>query len=291
MALNIRQIEIFHEVAKILHFSGAASKLKIPQPAVSRAIRALEKELGTELFNRHTRSVELTQAGSIFRAQSSIGLAQLDRAVSMARAAADGRAGNLRIAFMEFAAEGTFPRLLKRFTTLYPQVSVDTRSSYTEKILDDVEFGLADVGFVVGPARRDGLASRIIQSDRLVALMHKNHRLARRRILSLRDLENEPFVLGRRETWGPFVVKIEELCQNAGYTPRIVQEADWGDSIFAFVNAEIGITIYVERTFSLNPANIVVKPLDDVTDQVITQMIWKTSNPDPVLARFLDCNA
>ena len=288
MSLTLRQIEVFLDLAESLHFSRTAVNLGIPQPAVSRSVRALEKALGVDLFRRHTRSVQLTQAGQVFKTAAGDTREHLERAVERARSAAAGRVGQLRIAFMEFAVEGGFPGRLKAFKNACPQVSVDTRSSYTDKIIEDIGRGSVDIGFVVGPLQRDGIATRTIHSHRYVAVLPPHHRLAGRRSLELAELKAEPFVLGRRATWEPYLDRIEALCQRAGFSPDVVQEADWSESIFAFVRAGIGVTIYVERSPALNPAGIVVRPLDDIQDTVATQMIWREDNDDPVLKKFLE---
>lgn len=288
MALTLRQIEVFLDLAESLHFSRTAAKLDIPQPAVSRSLRALEEDLGVELLRRHTRSVQLTQAGEVFKTAAGESLERLQRAIELARSAAAGQTGQLRIAFMEFAVEGGFPRRLRDFKQANPQVRVDTRSSYTDRILDDIEGGAIDVGFVVGPVRRDGIAVRTIHRHRYVAVLPPDHRLAGRRSLELAELKAEPFVFGRRATWGPYLQKIESLCQQAGFAPDVVQEADWSESIFAFVRAGIGITIYVERTPALNAAGTVIRPIGDIEDTLPTQMVWRADNEDPVLGKFLE---
>jgi DNA-binding transcriptional LysR family regulator len=286
MPLNLRHIEIFLDLADSLHFSNTAKRLKVPQPAVSRAITSLETELGVELFIRHTRSVSLTQAGEVFARQAGIASERFDRAVRMAIAAAEGRAGSLTIGFMEFAVEGAFPDLLKRFSMLYPQVSVRTLSSYTDRIIDDIEQDEIDIGFVVGPVARPGITAKTVQKDRFVAVLTKSHRLAGRDSVSLADLAGEAFVLGRRDTWGPYRERVDAICRRAGFRPRIVQEADWAESILAFVGAGLGISIYVERAFRLSPPGVCVKHLEDVDETVTTEMIWRAENRESLVENF-----
>ena len=197
MALTLRQIEVFLDLAESLHFSRTAANLGIPQPAVSRSVRALEKALGVDLFRRHTRSVQLTQAGQAFKTAAGDTLEHLERAVERARSAATGQLGQLRIAFMEFAVEGGFPGRLKAFKNACPQVSVDTRSSYTDKIIEDIGRGAVDIGFVVGPVRRDGIATRTIHRHRYVAVLPPDHRLAGKRSLALPGKDRSALPAGR----------------------------------------------------------------------------------------------
>ena len=106
MTASIRNIRLFLAVARELHFSGAAKRMNIAQPALSRAIRALEDEIGVELFKRSTRKVELTEAGRLFQREANKAMDHLDLAFERARKAAAGEAGTLTIGYMDFAIEG-----------------------------------------------------------------------------------------------------------------------------------------------------------------------------------------
>ncbi len=287
MPLNLRQVELFLCVARELHFTNAARRLNMAQPALSRAIRSLEQELGVRLLHRNTRLVELTQAGRVFQTESQAGVDRLARAVSSARSAADGEIGSLTIGYMDFALEGLFPRLLKEFRSCFPGVSVRARSSCTQRIARDLRNREIDLGFVVGPVAQAGLASLSVQADRYVAVLPDSHPLAARPEISLRDLSGEPMIMGRRETWAPYPQRLEALCRAAGFIPEIIQEADSKEGILAFVAAGMGVTIYVDRAFTHDPPGIVIRPLTGLSESVTTDLAWRAEDENPIVRHFV----
>lgn len=287
MAMNLRAVRLFLAVAQDQHFTSAAQRMNIAQPALSRAIRALEDELGTELFTRSTRKVELTEAGRLFRRDARTAIDHLDLAIANVRKAASGTLGTLSIGYMDFAVEGEFPRLLRVFRCRYPEVSVEAKASFTERIIEDLEDRKIDVGFVLGPVDRAGLATIAVQNDRFVAVLPETHPLASKTSLRLRDLADEPLVLGRRESWLPYLKRVEALCQQAGFTPRVVQEADTTESIFAFVASGIGSTLYVERAFNYRPPGVRILALEDVRTAVSTEVAWRVDDRSRMVGNFI----
>jgi len=287
MAINFCNARLFLAVAEDLHFSSAARRMNIAQPALSRAIRALEQELGADLFKRSTRNVELTQAGRLFQKDILIAIEHLDIATQAARNAVAGEAGSLVVGYMDFAIEGKFPAILRDFRSRYSAVSIDSKASFTERIIDDLANGKIDVGFVVGTIEHAGLASFAVQSDRFVAVIPEAHPLASKSSIRLRELAGEPMILGRRETWAPFVERVEALCKKAGFSPRLVQEADTTESIFAFVASGIGTTLYVERAFNYNPPGVRVIPLEDVPTTIRTEVAWRVDDQSRLVKNFI----
>lgn len=287
MTMSFRNVRLFLAVAQEMHFSSAARRMNIAQPALSRAIRALERDLGTDLFRRSTRKVELTQAGRLFRQDAQKAVDHLELAVRGARKAAAGEAGALAIGYMDFAIEGGFPKILRAFRSRYPAVTVEAKASFTERIIDDLRDRKTDVGFVVGPVAHAGLATFTVQNDRFVAVVPEAHPLASRSGVRLRDFAGEPLVLGRRESWLPYLRRVEALCQEAGFTPRVVQEADTTESIFAFVASGIGATLYVERAFNYAPPGIRVLPLEDVQATIATEVAWRVDERSAAVRNFV----
>lgn len=287
MTLNLRYVELFLAAAEDLHFSNAAERLGVPQPAMSRAIRLLEQDLGVVLFERNSRKVALTPAGRLFQLESQGALDQLAQAVRSARAAADGQYGVLRIGYMDFALEGVVPKMLKEFRSRYAGVSVVAKASFTEQIRAELKAHHIDIGFLLGPVEDTGLAHLPVQDDGFVVVLPETHRLAREPEVRLKDLIDEPLIMGRRETWAPYLRAVESLCRAKGFTPNIVQEADSTEGIFAFIACGMGSTVYVERAFNYNPPGIVVRPLKDVSTTVTSEIAWRTDDDSPVVRNFI----
>jgi len=124
--MDLRHLRYFLAVAEEEHFGRAAERLHIVQPALSMQIKALEEELGTPLFTRTSRRVELTQAGALLRIEAERTLAQAERAKSVVRRAARGEFGHLRIAYTGGAAfSGRLSADLRAFHARYPEVELE----------------------------------------------------------------------------------------------------------------------------------------------------------------------
>src|SRR6202453_2053544 len=118
--MELRQIRSFLSIAETLHFGRTAELIHLSQPALSLQIRALEEEVGVRLFERNRRRTTLTAAGVAFRDDAAAALSQLDEAIRMARLAASGKLGLLRIGFVSTAGSELVADIVRQFRELYP---------------------------------------------------------------------------------------------------------------------------------------------------------------------------
>ena len=291
MNIELHHLRYFVAVAEDLHFRRAAERLQVAQPALSRAIKWLESELGATLLLRTTRNVALTDAGRIFLHETRLALAQIERAQSLAQSAAAGEAGRLTVAYMDFAINGPLPAILNAFRASHPGVTIDLAHMWTERQREAIVAGDIDIGFLIGPFSAPGIDSLTILRERFVAVLPEAHPLAHKRSVSLADLSAEPFILGASAYWGPYRRLVDELCLGAGFTPRVVQEAHNSDGIFGLVAAGMGVSIYVEgaRNFALRGCTI--RPLKGLDANIETAAVWRSDNPSPVIANFIEAIA
>jgi DNA-binding transcriptional LysR family regulator len=197
--LDLRKLRYFVAVAEELHFGRAAARLYIAQPVLSRQVRKLEQELGTELLSRTSRSVELTVAGREL----------LDGARPLLRAAEAThrrviRAGHgTRTLTVGFGAGDGITIALAAFATVRPDVAVDVRRIYwhdqTAVLLD----GRVDVAFLNLPVEEQGLALVPSYNEHRVAAVAATHPLAGRTEVSIMELAEEPVILhhGASAVW------------------------------------------------------------------------------------------
>lgn len=286
MKFGLRHIRYFVAVAEEVHFRRAAARLGVAQPALSRAIRHLEAEIGVKLFDRSDKQVALTTAGADFLQSSKIILSGVEHAVANVRLVADGKIGTLRIGYTDIAIAGHLPRLLQAFQVIEPRVIVKPHHGVTTEQLDKLEAGLLDIGFVTGPINLQGYDQVPIQSDRFVCIVHDNHRFARARSVRLRDLAEEDFVHGPLHEWEHFYSLLIPLCRQAGFTPRIVQEAFNSAGILGLVASGMGITVLTESTNPALPAGLRQIPIKDVTEQVHTVALWRNDRSTGSCERF-----
>jgi len=285
---DVRQVRTFLVVATELHFGRAAERLYTSQPALSRTIHALEEAVGVPLFERSTRRVRLNAAGEVFAAECRLALGHLERAGAAALEAADGRAGRLRIGYMDFAINGRLPPLLQAFRAQSPRAVLDLEYSPSAKQRVALLEGRIDVGFVIGEFESQKVLNVLVDQDDFVALLPDAHPLASRRTLRLADLADEPFVMGSEDAFSTFRRLLFPVCHTAGFFPNIVQQASNTSGIFGMVAAGVGVSVYAGCARNIRRAGVVVKPLADVSDVISTFACWVADNPSEVLLRFKD---
>lgn len=192
--MTLTQLEIFSLVAELQGFTSAAHRLGISQSAVSHAIKALEHELGVELFRRHQTAVELSEIGAqlLGRARAMLGLAN-----TLQQEAADARGmkrGTLRIgSFGPTASVRLLPPILRRFRQVYPGIEVHVDEGPDRQVIQWLDERRVDIGFVVLEQERFDTVALL--EDQLVALLPAGHRLATSAAVSLQALCDEPFIL------------------------------------------------------------------------------------------------
>lgn len=288
MNVELHHLRYFAAVAEDLHFRRAAERLHIAQPALSRAIKWLEDELGAALLTRTTRNVALTDAGQIFLDEIRPALAQIEHAQRRAQSAAAGEAGRLSVAYMNFAINGPLPAIVNAFRQDHPGVTIDLDHMWTERQREAIIAGDIDIGFLIGPFAAPGINSLTVLQERFVAVLPEAHALAGKKRIALADLSAEPFILGASAVWGPYRRLVDELCLGAGFTPMVIQEAHNSDGIFGLVAAGMGVSIYVEgaRNFALR--GCVIRPFEDLNASIDTTAVWRDDNPSSLIVNFIE---
>ena len=193
MAFDFRALRYFVAVAEELHFTRAAERLYIAQPALSEQIRRLEGELGVELLRRTTRKVELTAAGEEFLARARRILAEADEAIAEASRAARGETGTMRVATGATAGIELVPRVLRAFREQRPRVHLDLRQSDWEDYSAGLRDGSTDAAFVWLPFEHEGLGIAELHVEPRVLALEAGHPLAAAREVRIEQLADEPW--------------------------------------------------------------------------------------------------
>lgn len=198
MRPTIRQLECFQAVVELGNFSRAAERLGMSQPALSQAVRDLEESLGTKLFDRTTRRVELTEAGRVFRASALGGLDEIDRAVALVHDLSELRRGRVRIAAPPLLAATALPKAIARIAALHPGLEIRLEDLGTDMIVEQLREGQADLGVGTFPPGTEGLTLTPVLRDHLSVFMAARHPLACRARLRWAELaELQIVALGR----------------------------------------------------------------------------------------------
>ncbi|WP_158441530.1 LysR family transcriptional regulator [Kribbella steppae] len=295
--MELRQLRSFVVVAEELNVGRAATRMHLTQPSLSRQIAALERDLGVELFARVRRRFVLTAAGETFLAEAQDLLRRSDEAVRAAQRTQRGELGTLRLRFVQSATFEALPRLLGPFRQAYPEVVLDLESLTTIRQTEALRDGRIDVGLIrpttpegarTTAGRTNGLLTRVVSNDPLVAVLPARHRLARRKRIRLEELAEDPFVFYTRLS-GPAVHDtIVGYCRAAGFTPRIDQQAADVQTIVSLVAAGLGVSVLIGPTPPSNPDAVVYRELSDDLPSWQLSVAWSPDNRSPVLARFLE---
>lgn len=188
--LETRELRYFLTVAEELHFGRAAEKLRIAQPALSKAIQRIERRLGVPLFTRTSRTVTLTSAGEALRENGRHALSALTTAVQAARHA--GGVEPLRLALKPGGDAGLLSELLGQYAAHPGARQVDILFHTGPERAELVRSGRADAALLYSPFEdTQGLQTVILRLEDRVAVLRSDHRLAERSSLSLADLDDE----------------------------------------------------------------------------------------------------
>jgi DNA-binding transcriptional LysR family regulator len=264
--MDLRRIRYFVAVAETLHFGRAAERLRMAQPPLSQQIRVLERDLGVMLFLRTNRRVELTPTGVALLPEARALLAQAERTRQTAVRAQRGELGELRVGFTGSAAFGNaIPRLIHAYRQQAPGVHLQLQELTTQHQLTAMQEQRLDVAFVRGPvtpALPRSLRATHLFDDPLVAALPAQHRLAAPSgALSVARLANEGFVMYPRESGTGIYDQIMGLCNAAGFTPRIVQEAREAPTIVGLVAAGLGVALVPSMLRSIAIGNVAYRSL------------------------------
>ena len=288
MRFELRHLRYFLAVAEELHFRRAAERLNIAQPALSRAIRQLEAELGVALLTRSSRQVALTAAGEAFLDGCHEVLNGLGRAVARTRKVETGEVGHLAIGYTDFAISGALPRIIQRFRDANPEITIALDHGVTNQQLPALESGRLDFGFVTGPIFQRHFQGVVVDNDPFVVVLPRAHRLARQKEIALAELAEEPFVLGTPDTWTHYLDHLYRLCRSAGFEPRVVQSAFNSEGIFGLVACNMGVTIHTSSVRNYIRKDLLVRPLKDSERRVPTLALWRREGVSRSGRRFID---
>ena len=288
--MELRHLRYFVAVAEELHFGRAAKRLCITQQPLSRQIQDLEHELGVELFYRTKRTVRLTEVGEVFLAETRKTLQQAEHAVYLAKQAQEGKIGRLTIGFTGSALNIVLPAAVRQFKQLYPQVDLTLKRLQTIEQVEALNNKQIDLGLLHPPIDDDTLIIETIYREQLVVALPDNHPLAKDTSvpISLKHLANEPFILFPRHFGSILYDQIINLCQQAGFSPNIIQEAIPQQTILGLVAAGIGISLIHSSVRNLGRSGVVFKDLIEPTPTLETSAAWSRDTTNLILPSFVE---
>lgn len=287
--MDAQKLRVFVAIAEELHFGRAADRLHLAQPYVSRTVRALEAELGAEVFRRTTRTVELTPAGAALLPHAHALLARTEEARTAVMAARDGRSGRVRISFAGPSAHVTVGQLARAVREQHPLVDLEFlpgrygTTAVAELLGNESDLALAR--FAQPPV---GVASRSVARDQCVVAVPVAHRLANAYEVRIADFRDEP-VVAFPESFGSTVrAMFVERCHAAGFAPRFAQSAPDSWTATALVSAGVGLHFTTASAIAHLPLDGVrVREIADPIPAIGVFLTWRRDDDSPVLHRVL----
>ncbi len=251
--MELRHLRYFVAVGEEQNITRAAARLHVSQPPLSRQIRDLEAELGVALLERTHRAVRLTPAGWAFLEECYAVLRRVDEAVRVARGAAQGGRGALKLGYAPGPTQEFLRELLRRLRGTDPGLRIELHDLTTEEMMAGLRDGRLDAALAVEPRPQAlrGLKFEKLREDPLVVAMAREHRLAEKPSVAPHDLVAEPFVIFSREEYPEHVEGMQALVGGKKQRLKIAEECDSGMSLFAAIEAGHGVSILSE---SLRPA-------------------------------------
>jgi DNA-binding transcriptional LysR family regulator len=262
--MELRHLRYFVAVAEELNFTRAAKRLGINQPGLSLQIRQLEKELGTPLFYRRARSVELTNPGKLLLEEARLILKRVEQAETGVRRRARGESGQINIG----SAGGTYfhpliPAIILEFRMNYPDVVMFPQASNTTLLAARMRAGQLDIAFVRLPiSDTEELAIDVLVDEPTVLAVPTGHPLSRSTSAPLGAFAKETLVLFPREFNPGHYDSIMAACQRAGFTPILGQWAPQIVAVIPLVAAGLGVSIVPRSMRRILTDAVVYLPID-----------------------------
>jgi DNA-binding transcriptional LysR family regulator len=285
--MDLRHLRYFQAVAEELSFSQASRRLRIAQPALSRAVQDLEHELGTRLIERDRRTVALTPAGAVLLNEAGLLLERFEESLRRVRRTASGEEGELKLGYIGPPTQGFLGRLLHDYRTRYPKVSVHLEERTPERVWEMVAKGRLSVALtrpLPGQGERS-LETLLLRKEPLGIVVAKDHPFADKETVTWKMLAKEPLiVLARREGVG-LHDEILAACRAAGFTPRIAYSPSLMGTVLSYVEAGAGVGIATDSVAaaSTSPALKYLSVTPERTVPLV--LVWNPEeDPAPVQA-------
>ena len=241
--MELRQLRYLVALADECHFTRAAAREHIAQPALSQQISRLEAEVGLALVERTTRRVALTGAGELLVARARHILAELEAAQSELQTLAGVQGGRLSVGALHTMGPVDLSLLLASFHRNHPAVELTVREQSSEELADMLREDVIDLAFlsVTERIQSRGLELHRLVTEELVAVLPMQHPLAGREGIGLRELAGDPFMTFRAGS------RLRELLDSgaaaAGFEPRIALESNESRRIRSLVSSGLGVAI------------------------------------------------
>jgi DNA-binding transcriptional LysR family regulator len=286
--MELRHLRYFVAVAEALSFTKAAERLRLAQPSLTRQIKDLEAEIGVQLFDRARKRTSLTPEGESFLLDARRLVAECAQSVLAVQHLSRGEAGQLNIGYVANVYHDLLPATLGAFRKACPRTALnlfDMTPSEQYRALDERKIDLGFVYLRASPIGKD-LQWVSVGHDDVMAAVGAGSPLAQKTKIDLKDLEPLFFVSMSERTYPGAHEWLIQACSEAGFTPRILQDADREPAVLSFVAARLGVALLPEQIKRLPHEGVIFLPL---RQRLIARSwaVWKGKNCSNCLKQYI----
>lgn len=288
--MELRHLRYFLAVAEERHFTRAAERLGIKQPPLSQQIRQLEEEVGTPLFRRMAREIELTEPGKLLFEDARRILDQVDHAKTRVQRCARGETGRIRVGF----AGATYFQplvltIIRDYRRLFPSVVLAPEQSNTPSLVEGLATERVDVAFIRPPITdsHDFIVEALVEED-MLAVLPAGHPLDGAAAVPLSALAAETFILFPRAIGIGLYDAIISACHRAGFSPRLGQDAPQITSIVPMVAAGFGVSLVPRSASQIRADGVVYAPLTSKWPKAAISLAYRKNAPSPAVEKFIE---
>lgn len=288
--MEFHHIDAFLAVAEELHFGRAAARLHISQPPLSRTIRQLEAELGTTLFIRNTRHVTLSAAGESLLTPARAMMSARQSALLAVAQASEGVTGRVRIGFSVASNHERIGALASGVRESFPGIEMSFDGvAYATTSIERVVSGSLDICMLRQEFLPDTVESRIIAQEHFVMAIPREHRLAKKKDLLLKDFKKEGFVALPAVPGMVTRAVLDRYAHRAGFRPHYVQTATDSWTLMSLVAAGVGCSFTLSSIAeSFKSSRVTFRALADTIPPTNLRLVWGGNNLNPAVRSVLD---
>lgn len=289
--MEVTEAKAFIVLAEELHFGRAAERLKMGQPPLSRLIQRLERSLGTQLFNRTSRQVELTVAGKTLIEPARDLVAASERAIESVKSTITGQVGTVSLGFAGASSNAEVAALARELALRAPRLRFEVQSSQfaddsLKKVLDQsLDFAIGLWEFL--PSELDALH---LSDDEALIALPKNHPQARHDTIQMAELAQDPWINLPGGYNSALQNRFRQLTLNAGFVPRRNQTVPDSWTVMLLVGLGMGASLTLSSVASSIPADDVkfLQVEDPSNTPLPLRLVWRRDALNPVLETVID---
>ncbi len=286
--MNIKQLRYFLAVAEELNFTRAAAKVNIAQPPLSQQIMALEAELGTPLFTREKRKVELTDAGKILVEHAHRVLNAASAAIAAVRATERGATAKVSIGAVYSSIYAFMPETLRMFRQIEPRTEVAIQEMTIAQQIAGLKEGKIEVGVLRGNLYDREIVTEQLFREKLVLAMPENYDLPEDSPINVASLSKMPLIAVARGPQRGYADRVMNIFVQEDIQPNIVNEVNDMHTSICMVAAGMGLAVVPSMMQLLQPRGVRFVEIDSVAAHITFSLAWRADNVSSSMAAFLD---